>query len=215
MCTDVLGSCSRVLLVVQCVYYVSRYSMSVCSGVADSIVISLTNQELLSAEQQQQFPGRVSLLGSTLAESSPIQQRGPLRVMNAWAPPAKDQEDLSGWDNRPLRERMPASSPSQAEDAEAGSLPPLIQGRGGRAVDWRNLEVPRASQIRGVARIQPPGSYHRLAPKGWREPPELRASPPPHSPIYKKIPPDPLKKPTTGIVVVNRTCPGTLSGVTS
>lgn len=37
--------------------------------------------------------GPVFLLGSTLAESSPVQQRGPLRVMQAWAPAREDDED--------------------------------------------------------------------------------------------------------------------------
>jgi len=50
-------------------------------------------REHLSAEQQQQLPGRVSLLGSTLVEAMPAQQRGPLRVVHAWAPPPKEQED--------------------------------------------------------------------------------------------------------------------------
>ena len=41
-----------------------------------------------------QVPGHVFLLGSTLAESSPVQQRGPLRVMQAWAPATLDWQRL-------------------------------------------------------------------------------------------------------------------------
>ncbi|CAE8657810.1 unnamed protein product, partial [Polarella glacialis] len=136
--------------------------------------------ELLSQEQQDQLPGRVSLLGSTLAESSPVQQRGPLRVMNAWAPAPKELEEIHNWDHRPLRDR-PApggsmsniSMPSEGTgtmDGEANSDLPMAPDK---VINWRDIEVPLASQIRGLARLQKP-SMQLLAPKGWREPPELR-----------------------------------------
>jgi len=124
------------------------------------------------------MPRRVSLLGSTLSEASPVQKRGPMQVMHAWAPAPKESEEIIiGWDNRPLREREPLSD--QEQD---GNFPGLGAGL---AVDWKNLEVPLASQIRGIARIQPPiGSRAPMPPgpveKGWRHPPtQTRASPAP------------------------------------
>lgn len=130
-------------------------------------------RHLLSDEQQQKMPKRVSLLGSTLNESSPVQKRGPMQVMHAWAPAIKEAEEVCGWDNRPLREREPMSD--QEREAAGGGLR--------EAVDWRNLEVPHVSQIRGIARIQPPLSSKvpivpggQLASKGWREPPHARPS---------------------------------------
>jgi len=81
-------------------------------------------------------------------------------------------------DNRPLRERAPLQASIGEEDSVT------------KSIDWRHMEVPRPHQIRGIARIQPPctgssivPSCPRLAPKGWREPPELRPSPPwqPHA----------------------------------
>jgi len=145
-------------------------------------------RELLSAEQQKHLRGPVSMLGSTLSEPSPVQQRGPLRVMHAWAPPPLE-EDLFKMDRASPQERPPAeSTPSPDNDGqqqkEQEYLPLVLNGLQG--IDWRNVQVPRASQIRGIARIQPPGSCQRLAPKGWREPPELRPSPQP-PPIAQPI----------------------------
>lgn len=128
---------------------------------------------LLSAEQQKKLPGRASLLGSTLAEGLPVQERGAIRIMHAWAPPPLETEDLSQWDSRPLRERVPVSSPTE-ESEPRDRLPPIVSGAQA-GIDWRTVEVPLASQIRGIARIEPPGSLHRLAAKGWRQPPEIRS----------------------------------------
>jgi len=163
-------------------------------------------RERLSAEQRQQLPGRVSLLGSTLAEASPVQPRGALQVMHAWAPPPLEPEELGGWDNRPLRERQPVAAHGQEDgDARLGALPLASVAQG---IDWKNLEVPRASRIRGVARLQPPGSCQRLAPKGWREPPELRMSPQPQlqsglQPVVQRGC-DLQPKPATGSVLDRR-----------
>eukprot|EP00928_Gymnodinium_smaydae_P043667 TRINITY_DN29217_c0_g1_i2.p1 TRINITY_DN29217_c0_g1~~TRINITY_DN29217_c0_g1_i2.p1 ORF type:complete len:951 (-),score=218.53 TRINITY_DN29217_c0_g1_i2:28-2880(-) len=199
-------------------------------------------RDLLSAEQQEQLPSRVSLLGSTLAEASPVQQRGPLRIMQAWAPQPKEVDDVTSWDSRPLRERAEPTSTSAAsgdgKDAkstkdkdkdsardengskEGGAASPdrgaANREPGADDIDWRNMELPRASQIRGVARIQPPGSgpIVQLAPKGWRHPPELRSTPQPTSPKpAQPAPPhssDPMEgaarppKPATGGVMHSR-----------
>lgn len=149
----------------------------------------VAQRQLLSDEQQKKFPRRVSLLGSTLSEVSPVQKRGPMQVMHAWAPAPKESEDVNSWDSRPLREREPmksdrarlASDDEKDKEREAADFVPNM------AVDWRNVEVPHASQIRGIARIQPPlGTREKPAPiqtgsplaikqaaKGWKQPPEL------------------------------------------
>eukprot|EP00929_Paragymnodinium_shiwhaense_P024716 TRINITY_DN15126_c0_g1_i2.p1 TRINITY_DN15126_c0_g1~~TRINITY_DN15126_c0_g1_i2.p1 ORF type:complete len:1076 (+),score=271.79 TRINITY_DN15126_c0_g1_i2:220-3447(+) len=174
----------------------------------------------LSEEQQDLLPPRVSLLGSTLAEASPVQQRGPLRVMHAWAPKPKDEEELASWDPRPLRERE-ADGKEGATAAEGKDVksegPQEEEGVAAAlgAIDWKNLELPKASQIRGLAQMRlgsdaiksvpppsgmpptfgqppaganqgPPALVQRMAPKGWRQPPELRGpqrpNPPPRPP---------------------------------
>jgi len=147
-------------------------------------------REFLSDEQQLQLPRRVSLLGSTLSEPSPVQQRGPIRVMHAWAPaPPKEQEEIQNWDQRPLREREPENA-SEAHNGSAKDELDELLPQPGLAVDWRNIEVPQASQIRGIARILPPvrgpivpgcsrrDATHLMAPKGWQEPPNLRQGQP-------------------------------------
>lgn len=143
-------------------------------------------RELLSEKQRELLPRRVSLLGSTLSEPSPVQQRGPIRVMHAWAPaPPKEMEEILNWDQRPLREREPLN-PSEANPiANAKDELDELLPRPALAVDWRNVEVPQASQIRGIARILPPvrgpivpgHSRPDMAPKGWQEPPKLRPGP--------------------------------------
>lgn len=149
---------------------------------------------LFSDEQQQQLPRRVSLLGSTLVQPSPAQKRDPIRVMHAWAPPPPEREEINGWDMRPLREREPpvANDAGPQSGAPAGDTAQRLLP--GIDADWRHVEVPNASQIRGLARIQPPldgpivpGHARRElppppAPKGWREPPELRGAAPPQLP---------------------------------
>ncbi|CAK9089719.1 unnamed protein product [Durusdinium trenchii] len=108
-------------------------------------------------ELDEKVPGHVFLLGSTLAESSPVQQRGPLRVMQAWAPAREDDE-----------ERV-ASLSEEAED--------FLQDK----INWRALEVPMASQIKGLAQLQQNAGTSRLiAAKAWKDPamrsiPEARA----------------------------------------
>jgi len=136
-------------------------------------------QAMLSTEQQDNLPKRVSLLGCTLAENSPAPHRGALRIMHAWAPSAKEDEVLV-LESQPNRERPAPLQQVVEENPTEDPLPP-ISGCS-KAIDWRNVELPRASQIRGIARIQPPGSgpimpvCQRPAGKGWREPPELRAN---------------------------------------
>jgi len=85
---------------------------------------------------------------------------------------------MISWDLRPLREReLPHDEEGSSADG-AANLPDA-----GWDVDWRNMEVPHASQIRGIARIQPPlgskGPGGSLASKGWKEPPQLRPGPDP------------------------------------
>eukprot|EP00930_Biecheleria_cincta_P068804 TRINITY_DN5662_c0_g4_i1.p1 TRINITY_DN5662_c0_g4~~TRINITY_DN5662_c0_g4_i1.p1 ORF type:complete len:866 (+),score=155.76 TRINITY_DN5662_c0_g4_i1:60-2657(+) len=131
----------------------------------------------LSQERQDQLPGRVSLLGSTLADSSPIQQRGPLRVMQAWAPSARDTGD-DELDSRPLRERPPGEAPSMLTDEEHHGFGDRDLPMQDRVINWRALEVPLASQIKGVAQLKQNGNCisRMLAPKGWKAP-ELRSIP--------------------------------------
>lgn len=175
----------------------------------------VAQRQLLSDEQQKRFPRRVSLLGSTLSEASPVQKRGPMQVMHAWAPQPKESEDTTGWDNRPLREREPIN-----EEEKEGDCVPQIPIPG-LAVDWRNVEVPHASQIRGIARIQPPLGTRgpivpgcQLASKGWREPPRgpdpgllgPRARPNPvDSAMQRPGQVDSVKPQTSGPSVVTRT----------
>ncbi|CAK9004185.1 Kinesin-like protein KIF19 [Durusdinium trenchii] len=112
-------------------------------------------------ELDEKVPGHVFLLGSTLAESSPVQQRGPLRVMQAWAPAREDDE-----------ERV-ASLSEEAED--------FLQDK----INWRALEVPMASQIKGLAQLQQNAGTSRLiaakaVSRAWKDPamrsiPEARA----------------------------------------
>ncbi|CAK0822587.1 unnamed protein product [Prorocentrum cordatum] len=118
-------------------------------------------RELLSAERQQllPLPGRVSLLGTTLAQGSPGQQRGPLRVMQAWAPPpTKDQDEVPTLSSRPLRATSPRPrSPGLEGQKPGGEFPigdlaPQLPCPG-LPINWRNLELPKASQIHGIARI--------------------------------------------------------------
>eukprot|EP00931_Biecheleriopsis_adriatica_P016452 TRINITY_DN12111_c0_g1_i3.p1 TRINITY_DN12111_c0_g1~~TRINITY_DN12111_c0_g1_i3.p1 ORF type:complete len:869 (-),score=183.58 TRINITY_DN12111_c0_g1_i3:177-2783(-) len=137
-------------------------------------------RELLSTEQQEQLPGRVSLLGSTLADSAPVQQHGPFRIVQAWAPPPsyKEVEGMDSLDSRPLGERPASASASSLVD-EAVELEDLPLH--GKAFNWRALEVPLASQIKGVAQLQQNGGGI-LAPKVCRDPPlpqqEIPAPPP-------------------------------------
>lgn len=193
-------------------------------------------RQLLSDEQQKKMPRRVSLLGSTLSEASPMQKRGPMQVMHAWAPAPKESEDVAGWDSRPLREREPLSD-QEREAIDTVNVPALGVGLG---FDWKNLEVPLASQIRGIARIQPPlGSRAPMGPgnqarhdgleKGWRHPhhpPAARASPDlgllglRPNPIDAARGPghdrqaENLKPQTGGPAVVNRSAVGCTSPVT-
>lgn len=170
-------------------------------------------RELLSDEQQEQLPGRVSLLGSTLAEGPLAQQRGPIRVMQAWVQTPKDQHEEMSLDSRPLREREPKPQPKPRprppQLSEEGDLGATAMAEALRdlqapseAIDWRSVAVPRASQLRGAARLQPPGQggsitappgpagalglapvasgaagVPRPAGKGWREPPGVRLPP--------------------------------------
>eukprot|EP00931_Biecheleriopsis_adriatica_P016451 TRINITY_DN12111_c0_g1_i2.p1 TRINITY_DN12111_c0_g1~~TRINITY_DN12111_c0_g1_i2.p1 ORF type:complete len:867 (-),score=169.93 TRINITY_DN12111_c0_g1_i2:158-2758(-) len=137
-------------------------------------------RELLSTEKQEQLPGRVSLLGSTLADSSPVQQRGPFRIVQAWAPapPHKELEGMDSLEPRPVRQR-PASASDSTHVDEAVELEDLPLH--GKAFNWRALEVPLASQIKGVAQLQQNGSG-LSAPKSSRDPPspqhEIPAPPP-------------------------------------
>jgi kinesin family protein 18/19 len=129
----------------------------------------VAQRQLLSDENKKIFPRSVSLLGSTLSETSPGQKRGPIMVMHAWAPPRpKESDEVANWDGRPLREREPSIDDRDIDDIQ---------------VDWRNVELPHASQIRGIAQIQPPLGRKGIderpgqGPKGWREPPHFKHNP--------------------------------------
>ncbi|CAE7255704.1 kif19 [Symbiodinium necroappetens] len=109
-------------------------------------------RQQLSKEKQEKMPGHVFLLGSTLAESSP--QRGPLRVMQAWA--------LSKEEDGP-EERVNSGSLSVSEEA-TDDFP--MQDK----INWRALEVPLASQIKGLAQLQQnAGTSRLLAAKAWKD----------------------------------------------
>lgn len=167
-------------------------------------------REMLSAEQRERLPGKVSILGSTLVEATPAQELGPLRVVHAWAPPPKDPDELASWDCRPLRERDPSQGSEEASASASGLAGLGLPPSGPHVIDWRNLEVPRASQIRGIARLQPPGQW--LAPKGWREPEVIQQAARPPRQLDRQhrpgqVDPAPFaaqQKPTTGGVYGNR-----------
>ncbi|CAE7253033.1 kif19 [Symbiodinium sp. CCMP2456] len=109
-------------------------------------------RQQLSKEKQEKIPGHVFLLGSTLAESSP--QRGPLRVMQAWAP-SKEEDGPE--------ERVNSGSLSVSEEA-TDDFP--MQDK----INWRALEVPLASQIKGLAQLQQnAGTSRLLAAKAWKD----------------------------------------------
>lgn len=131
-------------------------------------------RDKLPVEQKNNLPKLVSLLGSTLAEASPLHKRGPIGVMRAWAPAPKEAlEESLMLDCKPLREREPLPHSDAREDSLSIMGPPM------EAFDWRNMEMPRASQIRGIARLRPVeegpivSGSQRPAPKGWQEPPGI------------------------------------------
>lgn len=143
--------------------------------------LRLRNQHIQQQRQElsdEKVPGHVFLLGSTLAESSPVQQRGPLRVMQAWAPAREDDED-----------RVTATFSEEAED--------FLQDK----INWRALEVPMASQIKGLAQLQQNAGTSRLiAAKAWKDPslrsiPESRAPRRPLALAQGGVAPPPARPP--------------------
>eukprot|EP00435_Cladocopium_sp_Y103_P017437 s3247_g4.t1 len=143
--------------------------------------LRLRNQHIQQQRQElsdEKVPGHVFLLGSTLAESSPVQQRGPLRVMQAWAPAREDDED-----------RVTATLSEEAED--------FLQDK----INWRALEVPMASQIKGLAQLQQNAGTSRLiAAKAWKDPslrsiPESRAPRRPLALAQGGVAPPPARHP--------------------
>mmetsp|Transcript_34315 Transcript_34315/g.80273 ORF Transcript_34315/g.80273 Transcript_34315/m.80273 type:complete len:873 (-) Transcript_34315:35-2653(-) len=125
-------------------------------------------REMLSDEQQQHLPAEPGLLGNTLSRTRP--QGGLLRAFHAWVPQdASYSKDVGG--GFPLD----AADASVSATQEQGELP-----RPGR--EWRGVELPQASQIRGIAQLQqaaggnPASRTRGIRPggKGWQEPPALR-----------------------------------------
>lgn len=142
----------------------------------------LAQRARLPEEHQELLDDRAFLLGTA---EVPVQEHGPLRVMQAWAPAAKDPEEFANWDTRPLRQRE--SRKSSTEDiSEVG----VAIAKSDKAINWKALELPLASQIKGLAILQEEGG----------EVSRLRVQPqPPPPPVSQAIPPPgpSAHKPTT------------------
>jgi len=162
-------------------------------------------RELISAEKRKQLPVRLSLLTGTFADATPPKQHGPLRVMHAWAPPPLEHDD-----GRTARERPAPISTSHADTEAKDNLPPLSCGVQG--IDWKNVEVPRAPQLRDMVNVQQQRQQQQqqrqTAGKGWHEPPELRIPLPPQQPLPRQ-PPLPLNSHVTaGVQLPNKPATG-------
>jgi len=113
----------------------------------------LAQRKSLPSEPQGQIGDRAFLLGST--SEMPVQDHGPLRIMQAWAPAAKESEEFDHWDSRPLRQReSTVSCDGQEATPRAASELERCLSLHDKAINWRALEVPMASQIRGLALLQ-------------------------------------------------------------
>ena len=136
----------------------------------------LAQRARLPEEHQELLDDRAFLLGGTA--EVPVQEHGPLRVMQAWAPGAKEPEEFERWDTRPLRQRE--SRKNSTEDmSEVG----IAISMGDKAINWKALELPLASQIKGLAILQEEGG----------EVSRLRAQPQPPAPQAAIPPPGPHK----------------------
>lgn len=96
--------------------------------------------------------------------------------MQAWAPGAKETDEFEHWDNRPLRQReRTASCDGQVSPREASELERCLSMHD-KAINWRALEVPLASQIKGIASLQ---EDRGKVPRLLANPPLPQASVPP------------------------------------
>ncbi|CAE7215060.1 kif19 [Symbiodinium pilosum] len=104
--------------------------------------------------------------------------------MQAWAPPTKEAEELEHWDSRPLRQRERTASCVGQASLEASELERCLSTHD-KAINWRALEVPLASQIKGLALLQEDGG----------KVPRLLAQPPRPQPVSVPQPPGNSGKP--------------------
>ncbi|CAJ1336194.1 unnamed protein product [Effrenium voratum] len=113
--------------------------------------LRLRNRHLRALHAQLPEEHHDQLGDRALLDTSDTSEHGPLRVMQAWAP-AKEAEDFDNWDTRPLRQRERRSSDDKSKDS--AELQDCISAN---VIDWRALEVPLASQIKGLAVLQEEG----------------------------------------------------------
>jgi len=136
-------------------------------------------REMLSDEEQQQLPAEAGLLGQTLSRTRP--HGGLLRAMHAWVPMSKEREEIN------LSQQVAGGSISDSADVSLSAVQDQADfSWPALGHEWRGLEVPQASQIRGIAQLQQAGGSNpaarktggtRPAGKGWQEPPGLRSVP--------------------------------------
>ncbi|CAK9040157.1 Kinesin-like protein KIF19 [Durusdinium trenchii] len=153
----------------------------------------LAQRARLPEEHQELLDDRAFLLGTA---ELPVQEHGPLRVMQAWAPSVKDPEEFERWDTRPLRQRERKNSTEEAQDIADLEMGAAVSDRG---INWKALELPLASQIKGLAILQEDGGERSrilAQPQGQQAPSGIPQQAP-YPPLRQvAIPPPVNHKPT-------------------